>query len=99
MRAQIYRDRGDLKKADAEFRWFVKIYSRRSDNDKDIKDPEELVLVRKSEISDYLHVNSMKPLGPAIASILARTPSASPLAARAGTRPGRSAPTAARRLL
>src|SRR5262249_60001640 len=28
--AQIYRDRGDLKKADAEFRWFVRTYTERS---------------------------------------------------------------------
>lgn len=45
VRAQIYRDRGDLKKADVEFRWFVKTYSQRSDKDKDIKDPEALALV------------------------------------------------------
>ena len=43
--AQIYRDRGDLKKADAEFRWFVKTYSQASDKDKDVKDPEALVLI------------------------------------------------------
>src|SRR5262245_34519982 len=30
IRAQIYRDRGDLKKADAECRWFVRTYSERS---------------------------------------------------------------------
>ena len=45
VRAQIYRDRGDLKKADAEFRWFVKTYSQASDKEKDIKDPEALVLI------------------------------------------------------
>jgi tetratricopeptide (TPR) repeat protein len=45
IRGQIYRDSGELKKADAEFKWFVRTYSARSQNDNDIKDPEELVLV------------------------------------------------------
>jgi tetratricopeptide (TPR) repeat protein len=45
VRAEVYRDRGDLKKADAEFRWFVKVYTDRSNNDMDIKDPDELMLV------------------------------------------------------
>jgi tetratricopeptide (TPR) repeat protein len=45
VQAQRYRDRGDLKKADAEFRWFVRTYSARSDANKDIKDPDELLLV------------------------------------------------------
>jgi tetratricopeptide (TPR) repeat protein len=45
VRAQIYRDRGDLKKADSEFRWFVRTYTDRSNADKDIKDPDELLLV------------------------------------------------------
>jgi tetratricopeptide (TPR) repeat protein len=41
VRAQIYRDRGDLKKADAEYLWFVKAYNR-LDN---VKDPEWLLLI------------------------------------------------------
>jgi len=45
VRAEVYRDRGDLKKADAEFRWFVRTYTERSNNDTDVKDPDELVLV------------------------------------------------------
>jgi tetratricopeptide (TPR) repeat protein len=45
VRAQVYRDRGDVKKAETECRWFVRTYSARSDADKDIKDPEELLLV------------------------------------------------------
>jgi tetratricopeptide (TPR) repeat protein len=45
VRAQVFRDRGDLKMADAEFRWFVRTYSERSEKDNDIKDPEELVIV------------------------------------------------------
>ena len=45
VRAQLVRDRGDLKAADAEFRWFVRTYTNRSDADKDIKDSDELLLV------------------------------------------------------
>ncbi len=45
VRACIYRDRGDVSKADAEFRWFVRTYSARSNNNDDIKDPEELLIV------------------------------------------------------
>ena len=43
--AQLYRDRGDMKKADAACRWFVRTFTDRSDNDKDITDPDELLLV------------------------------------------------------
>jgi tetratricopeptide (TPR) repeat protein len=43
--AEVYRDRGELKKADAEFRWFVRTYTERSNNDDDVKDPDELLLV------------------------------------------------------
>src|SRR5262249_12881642 len=42
---QVYRDRGDLDRADEEFRWFVRTYKQRSDDDKDITDPDELLLV------------------------------------------------------
>jgi tetratricopeptide (TPR) repeat protein len=52
VRAQIYRDRGDLKKADAEFRWFVRTYSERSENDKDIKDPDQLVIVALAAVEN-----------------------------------------------
>ena len=45
VRAEVYRDRGDLKKADDECRWFVRTYTDRSNNDQDIKDPDDLVLV------------------------------------------------------
>lgn len=45
VRAQIARDRGDFKKADAEFRWFVRTYTERNDKDQDIKNPDELLLV------------------------------------------------------
>jgi tetratricopeptide (TPR) repeat protein len=45
VRAQVYRDRGDIDKADAEFRWFVKTYTARSNANNDIKDPDELLIV------------------------------------------------------
>jgi tetratricopeptide (TPR) repeat protein len=45
VRAQLYRDKGDVKNADAACRWFVRTYTERSNNDKDIKDPDELLLV------------------------------------------------------
>jgi tetratricopeptide (TPR) repeat protein len=43
--AQVYRDRSEFKKADAEFRWFVRTYTERSNADDDIKDPDELLIV------------------------------------------------------
>jgi tetratricopeptide (TPR) repeat protein len=45
VRAQIYRERGDLKKAEAECKWFVRTYVQRDQKDDPIKDPEELMLV------------------------------------------------------
>jgi tetratricopeptide (TPR) repeat protein len=45
IRAQVYRDRGEVKKADAECKWFVRTYSQRDDKDDPIKVPEELLLV------------------------------------------------------
>ncbi len=45
IRAQVYRDRADLQKADAECRWFVRTYSERSEKDNDITDPDALLLV------------------------------------------------------
>ena len=45
VRAQVYRDRGDIPKADAEFRWFVRNYTERSNKNDDIKDPDELLIV------------------------------------------------------
>src|SRR5205807_1574519 len=38
--AQVLRDKGDVKKADEEYRWFVRAY-----NDKDITDPDNMLLV------------------------------------------------------
>lgn len=42
---QIYRDRGDIDKADEEFRWFVKTYTQRANNDMEITDPDTLHLI------------------------------------------------------
>jgi tetratricopeptide (TPR) repeat protein len=39
-RLRVWRDRGDLKKAGEEARWFVRAY-----NDADVNDPEQLLLV------------------------------------------------------
>jgi tetratricopeptide (TPR) repeat protein len=45
IRGQVARDRADFKRAETEFRWFVRTYTERSNKDDDIKDPEELLLV------------------------------------------------------
>jgi tetratricopeptide (TPR) repeat protein len=45
IRGQIARDRADFKRADIEFRWFVRTYTEHSNKDDDIKDPDELLLV------------------------------------------------------
>jgi cellulose synthase operon protein C len=45
VRARIYRDRGDMKNAAVEMRWFVRTYTRRSQMDADIKVPDELLIV------------------------------------------------------
>ncbi|HEX3149165.1 MAG TPA: tetratricopeptide repeat protein [Gemmataceae bacterium] len=45
VRARHIRDTGDVKKADAEMRWFVRTYTQRDNADKPITDPEELLLV------------------------------------------------------
>jgi tetratricopeptide (TPR) repeat protein len=45
VQAEVARDRGDLKRADEACRWFVRTYSQRSQNDDDVKDPDELLLV------------------------------------------------------
>ncbi len=45
VRGQVYRDRGDVKQADAEFRRIVRAYSNRVDTPKEVKDPEELLIV------------------------------------------------------
>ena len=45
VRAQLLRDKGEITKADAEMRWFVRTYTQRDQADKPIKDPDELLLV------------------------------------------------------
>lgn len=45
VRARLIRDSGDVKKADAEMRWFVRTYTRRENADKPMTDPDELLLV------------------------------------------------------
>jgi cellulose synthase operon protein C len=47
IRAQIYRDRGDLKKAGDDLVWFVRTFANRGEN---ITDPEELLLVGLAEV-------------------------------------------------
>jgi tetratricopeptide (TPR) repeat protein len=74
IRSQIYNDRGDLKRADTELRWFVRTYTERSNKDDDIKDPDELLLVglagaenaRWHNLSDQFRVILTDVLGDAL---------------------------------
>jgi tetratricopeptide (TPR) repeat protein len=52
IKAQILRDRGDLERADQAFRWFVRTYTQRSNECKDITDPEELALVGRAGVEN-----------------------------------------------
>ena len=45
VRVRLLRDRGDMKEADAEMRWFVRTYTKRDNMDTPIKDPDELLIV------------------------------------------------------
>jgi tetratricopeptide (TPR) repeat protein len=45
IRGQVARDRADTKKADTEFRWIVRTYTERENQDKPIKDPDELLVI------------------------------------------------------
>ncbi|MBX9581791.1 MAG: tetratricopeptide repeat protein, partial [Gemmataceae bacterium] len=45
VRAQLLRDSGDLQTADAEVRWFVREYTEAADADKEITDPDLLLIV------------------------------------------------------
>ena len=45
VRARLLRDKGDMAAADTEMRWFVRTYTRRSNMDDDITDPDELLIV------------------------------------------------------
>lgn len=42
---QVLRDRGNWEKADEEFRWFIRTYSARDNDDRPITDPDQLLLV------------------------------------------------------
>src|SRR5439155_18965016 len=48
VRACAYRDTGELQKADAEYRWFVKTYTNRDGAGKPITDPDALMLVAQA---------------------------------------------------
>jgi tetratricopeptide (TPR) repeat protein len=48
VRANVYRDIGELQKADAEFRWFVRTYTARDRNGKPITDADTLLLVAQA---------------------------------------------------
>ena len=45
VKARLARDRGDMDAADQQMRWFVRTYNAASNADKDIVDPELLLLV------------------------------------------------------
>jgi tetratricopeptide (TPR) repeat protein len=44
-KARILNERGDIDEADKAFRWVVRYYTKRSNDDDDIEDPEELLVV------------------------------------------------------
>ncbi|MBA4064059.1 MAG: hypothetical protein C0501_10170 [Isosphaera sp.] len=48
VRARVLRDRGDLPAADKEVRWVVKAYTDASNADKDITDPDALLVVAQA---------------------------------------------------
>jgi tetratricopeptide (TPR) repeat protein len=48
VRACAYRDTGELQKADAEYRWFVKTYTNRDGAGRPITDPDSLMLVAQA---------------------------------------------------
>ena len=48
VRAKVYRDTGELQKADTEFRWFVRTYTARDRARKPITDPDTLLLVAEA---------------------------------------------------
>jgi tetratricopeptide (TPR) repeat protein len=45
VQGQVYRDRGEIDKADEEFRWFVRTYTQRANADMEITDPDDLITV------------------------------------------------------
>ncbi len=45
VRARVLRDRGDVDEAKKEVKWFVRVYTEASNDDKDITDPDALAIV------------------------------------------------------
>jgi len=58
VKAELLRDRGQLEKADEAFRWFVRTYTARSNEDKDVKDPEELAIVGRAG-TEYANAHAL----------------------------------------
>jgi len=58
VRALVQRDRGNTARADDAFRWFVRTYTQRYDEDKGFTDPDELYLVglAATEYARYRHL-------------------------------------------
>ncbi|AMV26896.1 tetratricopeptide repeat protein [Gemmata sp. SH-PL17] len=52
VRARVLRDKGDLAAADTEMRWFVKAYSDAAAVEKEITDPEKLLIVAQAGIEN-----------------------------------------------
>src|SRR5262245_61180816 len=52
VKAELSWGKGDLKTADADFRWFVRTYSDRSDKCMEVKDPDELLLVGRAGVAN-----------------------------------------------
>ncbi|HEX4589530.1 MAG TPA: tetratricopeptide repeat protein, partial [Gemmataceae bacterium] len=48
VRANVYRDTGELQEADTEFRWFVRTYTARDRSGQPIKDADTLLLVAQA---------------------------------------------------
>gem|GEM_PF-312032 len=52
VRARILRDKGDLTNADIEMRWFVKAYTEAAAAEKEITDPEKLLIIAQAGIEN-----------------------------------------------
>lgn len=52
VRARVLSDKGDLTGADAEMRWFVKTYTEAAAAEKEITDPEKLLVVARAGIEN-----------------------------------------------
>ncbi len=52
VRARVLRDKGDLDAADTEMRWFVKTYTDAAALEKEITDPEKLLIVALAGIEN-----------------------------------------------